>query len=518
MARTQQQNDVELEPSVLPDALGYTFNDVGNAQYFVAMYGDLVRFDHACKRWLRWGLHRWEPDVDGAVRRMAVEALRQRREWIFDQLRQLPPPGEGGEDPFKEERAHLLKALRFTFNSENRNRLEAMIALASNLRPVADSGEGWDETPGLLCCENGVVDLHTGELRDGRPEDRITMQVPVLYDPEARCPRFRAALRDWLGTGDPAETEEVVRFVRRLLGYGITGEASLEMLLFLMGGGGNGKSTLLECYRAACGDYAMEVEATVLKRTKHDRHSTEVADLAGARMVTCEELGDEKLNTDRIKHLTGGTYVRARRVRENSIEFKQTWLLILTSNGQPKADDSSWGFWRRVVVLDFPNAFPKDENFKAGLMEELPGILTGIVRGAVEWYAEGLGEVPDSVAEHTREYRESVDPLEALFSGGVLVEEDGAFTSTETAYKAYQWWAHGVGQPYIFGIDGFAKALGGRPSLSRKQKRVDGRLARGFVGLAVGDRVTPEALDGVLDGASEAPTALSALVDSAVGS
>jgi putative DNA primase/helicase len=68
-------------------------------------------------------------------------------------------------------------------------RLDAVLALAKAEPSIADSGEGWDADPWLLGVANGVVDLRTGAVREGRPEDRITMHSPIPYDPEAQCPR-----------------------------------------------------------------------------------------------------------------------------------------------------------------------------------------------------------------------------------------------------------------------------------------------------------------------------------------
>ncbi|PYR46465.1 MAG: hypothetical protein DMF89_21865 [Acidobacteria bacterium] len=42
----------------------------------------------------------------------------------------------------------------------------------------------------LLGVLNGLIDLHSGSLRAGRPEDRITMRCPVAFDEAASCPRL----------------------------------------------------------------------------------------------------------------------------------------------------------------------------------------------------------------------------------------------------------------------------------------------------------------------------------------
>jgi putative DNA primase/helicase len=43
------------------------------------------------------------------------------------------------------------------------------------------TGEEWDRDPWILACQNGVLDLHTGILRDGRPEEFIKTSIPTEF-------------------------------------------------------------------------------------------------------------------------------------------------------------------------------------------------------------------------------------------------------------------------------------------------------------------------------------------------
>jgi putative DNA primase/helicase len=152
--------------------------------------------------------------------------------------------------------------------SESRPRLDAILAVARTMTPVADPGEHWDTMPGLIGAPNGVIDLRLGKPRDGRPEDRITMQVGVPFEPDADCPRWERFLLEVLGD------RTVVSFVKRLAGYSLTAEASLDFLIFLMGVGSNGKTTLLDLLSSAAGDYSREIGATAFLQplaTAHDR-------------------------------------------------------------------------------------------------------------------------------------------------------------------------------------------------------------------------------------------------------
>jgi putative DNA primase/helicase len=334
--------------------------------------------------------------------------------------------------------------LPWALGSESKARLEAMLTLAGTVLPIADNGKGWDETPGLLGCENGVIDLKRNEFRDGRPEDRITKTTGLDDDPSTAAPRWRAFVSEVL------EDAEVVAFMKRLVGYGLTAEASLDLLVFLMGVGRNGKSTFIETLDAACGDYATSVSPRAFLDARKVSHSTEKRDLAGARFAYTEELGDDVLDMNSLKAYSGGGKHRARGVRENTVEFKQTWLLFFTTNGLPHLNDNSWGAWSRIVSFDFPRIFTGKEEptLEETLRGELPGILAWAVEGAVEWYATGIGDLPAAVVEKTAQYRDELDPLAPLIADGYLEKcEETIWTPTVNLAEGYKAYANSKGWP-----------------------------------------------------------------------
>jgi putative DNA primase/helicase len=338
----------------------------------------------------------------------------------------------------EEETKRLAK---WALGSQSKVRLDALLGIARTLKPIADDGLGWDSTPGLLGVANGVVDLRTGELRDGRPEDKITMCAGVEYHLEARCRRWDQYLSEVLE--DP---DEVTPWLQRLCGYSITAEAVQHLLIFLMGTGRNGKGVFTRVMHSVLGDYATCVSAHAFAEERRNAHSTEVADLERSRFAYCEELGEGTLNAERLKDLSGGGMKRARRMRQDTIEFRQTWQLWFTTNKLPRASDNSWGFWSRVLAVDFPYQFvgeDADTHLEAKLESEAAGILAWVVRGAVDWYAAGLGESPAAVVAKTGQYREDLDPLEPIIQAGYLVRCDtDIWTPVENLYAAYQQYAN----------------------------------------------------------------------------
>src|SRR5437773_10259254 len=155
-------------------ASSFVRSDAGNGEFFAQRYGDRLRFDHRRRRWLVWAGHWWRDDDVREVRRLAKDAARER----FHDATQIPDLRDRAAEA------------RFAVGSENRNRLDAMLLAAEIEPPIADPGDAWDADPFLMGVGNGVVDLRTGELRAGAPDDRITRHTSVPFDPSADCPRW----------------------------------------------------------------------------------------------------------------------------------------------------------------------------------------------------------------------------------------------------------------------------------------------------------------------------------------
>lgn len=226
------------------DLNSFPLTDAGNAELFAHLYSHQLRYDHARNRWLLWEGHRWAPDADGEVYRLAKEAARTRYLAAVE-IADL------------EQRK---KVSEFAVRSESRQKLDACLALAQNEHPITDSGANWDAAPYLLGVANGVVDLRTGELRPGRPEDRLTMRVPVEYDLRAECPRWEQFLHQVFQCDS-----ELIGFIQRAVGYSLTGSVREQVLFLCYGTGANGKSVFLSSLRHLAGDYAMNISFTVLE-------------------------------------------------------------------------------------------------------------------------------------------------------------------------------------------------------------------------------------------------------------
>jgi putative DNA primase/helicase len=398
--------------------------EAGAAERFVRRHGDDLRFDHRRQRMLLWSGTRWIPDADAEVTRRAHDFA---RDWQREAVEIL-------------DRDRREAVLKFAIRLERRDAIQSMLWWARALRPIADTGDGWDGDPWLLGVLNGVVDLRTGLLRPGRRADRITMSAGVAFDPAATCPRFERFILE-IAAGDP----DLAAYFQRTAGMDLTGDVSEQIVRMWIGRGSNGKSTLLRALLQVWGDYAdVAAFATFERSSQRSSIPNDLAALVGKRLVWASEAREgARLDEGRLKSITGGDRLRARFLNAEWFSFDPACKLVLSLNHRPVVSDDSFGFWRRVRLVPFDQTFAPDPALEGQLRDEAPGILAWAVRGCLAWQRDGLGH-PARVLQATADYQADSDPLRA-FIEEACEPDPGAEVVASELYDHYKGWAERQG-------------------------------------------------------------------------
>jgi putative DNA primase/helicase len=290
--------------------------DTANGEYFTRQYKDYLRYDHRRARWLKFEGQFYIEDVDGHVYRLGIMAIRNRYK-------------ESVNITDLKERS---KVAAWCIQSEQRSRLDAMIKIAQSLEPLADSGIDFDSNQWLLAVKNGIIDLKTGILRDGRPEDRITQHSDIVYRTDAPKPgRFIQFLNEVFNND-----QELIDWMLRALGYNLTGCTIEQIIFILFGAGANGKSILLAILRYVLGDYAYNAPFSTFELDARASIPNDLAALERRRFITSLETLDGKhFNESRIKALSGEDDVTARYLNHEFFTFKPVGKLWLGVNHKP---------------------------------------------------------------------------------------------------------------------------------------------------------------------------------------
>jgi P4 family phage/plasmid primase-like protien len=292
--------------------------------------------------------------------------------------------------------------------------------------------------PDLLNVKNGVVDLRDGSLGSHEPSNYFTSISPVEYFPEANHPDWSEALK--------AVPEYALEYLQVYLGQACSGWVPREdYILIFLGGGRNGKSTLVHLPRIVLGGFATSVSDRILSAREGD-HSTELTDLMGRRFAILEEFPGGELNTKRLKDISGTAQISARRMRQDNVSWSPTHTFVMTSNHEPNVAASDDGTWRRLVKMDFPYRFvdnpllANERPVQLGLRERLhqgesgqhEAALTWLVKGAVKWYKndKALLSVPVEIASATKEWRSGQDVIGSLLTEHLEIKT-GSFVASE---------------------------------------------------------------------------------------
>jgi len=291
----------------------------------------------------------------------------------------------------------------------------------------------------LIGAENGVIDLRTGKLQPGKPEDRITMSVGFDFDPDAKCHRWKQFLIEVFD--DP----ELIDWLWRVLGYTISGDTTEHIFMMGYGEGANGKSRFCNAILSALGDYAYGSPFSTFSLPEPSS-TNDLAALETKRFVTSSETNaGTRLNIQRIKALSGEDPMTARYLYkefETFIPQLKMWLFV---NHKPEINDDTIATWRRVRLIPFTKTFIKekaDNRLGEKLRAEAPGILAWLVRGCLEWQKNGLVPVPECIRQATGGYMKESDPI-ITFLGECCIEGEDQEVRAGQLYNAFREWMKG---------------------------------------------------------------------------
>jgi putative DNA primase/helicase len=267
-----------------------------------------------------------------------------------------------------------------------------------------------NDKPHLVAFTNGVFDLTDGSFRDGCFEDLLTINTGYDYDPDAKCPTFEKAWRDWF------PEEAIARCLHRAFGYAITGYTKEKMLGLIHGESGSGKTVLVETILAAAGDYGRKTSIDVFSKQRDRANSRDyrLAKLEGIRFAAASEPGVNcVLDEDIVKEITGRETIEARNIYEAPIVYKPQVTPFLATNDLPVVPNADPATLKRLFVIKqdivIGQTEKDDKSLQERLLQERQGVMNWLLEGAVEWFKHGLGDIPEEIRYEMRAYRDEQD-------------------------------------------------------------------------------------------------------------
>ena len=242
------------------------------------------------------------------------------------------------------------------------NQIREQIAAAA----VEFDDEGWEKPSGFRVVANSEVDDNGRYL--GAPNGVIDLQTGLLLNPTEGLKTLTSlSVRDEFNP--KAETELVEALTGHLsdeerewlwsaIGATLWGEPDGNAY-WLIGEGKGGKSTLIDSFKRALGDYGATLPMGVLASGRASGASPDVVQMvSGVRMWGASEIDLTNVSFHIFKTLAGGDDQNPRDLFKGHIHkdarVMGTMWMSLNSEAMPKLPMNDSGFERRFSALNYP--------------------------------------------------------------------------------------------------------------------------------------------------------------------
>lgn len=331
----------------------------------------------------------------------------------------------------------------------------------------------------LVNLRNGIYNLEEKKLASHSPDIFLIQQLPIKYDPEAKCENIIKFIKEIVNEAD-------VPVLQEMFGYCLLRNYKFKKAFLFVGDGDNGKTTLINLLKAFVGQ-----ENTIgisLQRLGFDTFAA--ANLYGKLINIYDDLPANALSdTGQFKMLTGNSPITARFLFKNFFNFNNYAKLIYSCNKIPEAKDETSAFFGRWILINFPNVF-SDE-----LGNKDPDLILKIttekeLSGLFNWALEGLDRLLKnnkfSYSETTQKTRERYEkmssPIKAFAMDCVDLNPEHTI-SKEDLFAGFSQYCINNNYPTmdksVFG----KKLPEAIPSIRTIRKRIDGRICRVWEGV-----------------------------------
>ena len=359
-----------------------------------------------------------------------------------------------------------------------RNRQSEVIAdiVASTLTDLEPA------PPHLIALENGIFNLQTKKLEPFTPDYFIRNTLPVKYDPQAECPANKKFISEIVDETDIPVLQEIA-------GYCLHRDYHIHVAVMLIGEGANGKSTFMGVIVAML---SLDNVSTIPLQALNQRFA--IAGLEGKLANICHDLSAHALKeTGNFKNLTGNGIVDAEHKYKGHFNFVSYAKMVFSANQIPETTDYTTAYFRRWVIINFPNQFldddpktDKDLIKKLTSPEELSGFFNWALEGLERLLENGRFSTGKSVEDTREQYIRMSDPIRAFVMDRVR-KKAGSNPAKDDVYRTYILYCREKHLPTTAKNVFSMKLAETMPEVTEARRRISGKIVRCWKDIAVSE-------------------------------
>jgi len=279
---------------------------------------------------------------------------------------------------------------------------------------------------------NEIFDIETGNKFKAMPEYFVTNPIPyrLHHYPIEDTPTIDKIFEEWVG-------EEHVKTLYEIIAYCLLPNYPIHRLFCLIGSGMNGKSCFLRLLAKFIGKE--NITSTELDTLLSSRF--EVTRLYKKLVCIMGETNFNEMNkTSIIKKLTGQDTIGFEYKNKTPFSDVNYAKILIATNNLPTTSDKTIGFYRRWLIIDFPNRFSEQKDILDDIPEEEYNSLalkcTIILKDLLEsrkFHNEG------SVEDRQKKYEDKSNPLQKFLKSFTIEDFSGFIWKYDFEKKFNQW-------------------------------------------------------------------------------
>jgi len=278
-----------------------------------------------------------------------------------------------------------------------------------------------------------IFDIETGEEFPATPEYFVTNPIPYKLNEDrfVNTPIMDKIFSEWVG-------EKNIKQLYEILAYCLIQNYPIHRIFCFIGGGMNGKSCFLSLLRKFIGKTnccSTELDTLIISRFEVTRLHKKLVCMMG------ETNFNEMSKTSILKKLSGGDLIGFEYKNKDPFEENNYAKIIIATNNLPTTTDKTIGFYRRWMIIDFPNQFSEKKDILKDIPEEEYEILAvkclGILKDLLdkrEFHNEG------TIEERKEKYESKSNFLETFLYQFTIQDVNGHITKADF-YKKFSSWS-----------------------------------------------------------------------------
>lgn len=311
-----------------------------------------------------------------------------------------------------------------TINSKEKNEMIEALKQVSRLMKPKEIDKNW------IQFRNKIVDINNKRVFDATPEYFVTNPIPWDIGDSEETPTMDRIFEEWVG-------KDNIQTLYEILAYCLIPDYPIHRIFCFIGGGMNGKSKYLQLLRNFIGNNnCCSTELDTLLQSRF-----EVTRLHKKLVCQMGETNFSEMNkTSTLKKLSGGDLIGFEYKRKDPFEEINYAKIIIATNNLPSTTDKTIGFYRRWMIIDFPNQFSEKKDILNDIPEnEYNNLTVKCVKILKDLLKNRSFTNEGSIELRIKKYEDHSNPLEKFLKEFTIEDYDGIIWKNDFGRNLRDW-------------------------------------------------------------------------------